>query len=199
MPESVGWYIDMPFTWYGEESVPQDRPELPAEAQRFMPTKISGNDILVVDDDPYLCEIMTDVLEAEGHRIRLASNGMQALERIRERKPQLVLLDLMMPVMNGWEVAAAMRANPDWADIPIILITAAHGSDAQKQQETGARAVIKKPFDIDELGRVVEANVPKSSTLINDARCVISCHASIPSKNTIRDIGPFCPGVFAFL
>ena len=138
MQELIDWYnIDMPVA-LGEDHVDTNRQSLATETQQgLMPIHKSGKDILVVDDDPYLCEIMTDVLEAEGHTIRSASNGVQALERIRERKPQLVLLDLMMPIMNGWEVAAALKANPEWADIPVVLITAAHGSDTQKQEETG--------------------------------------------------------------
>src|SRR3954469_13861892 len=116
MQELIDWYnIDMPIV-YAEDQLESDEQSLATENhQRLMPVYKSGKDILVVDDDPYLCEIMTDVLEAEGHTIRSASNGVQALERIRERKPQLVLLDLMMPIMNGWEVAAALKANPEWA------------------------------------------------------------------------------------
>jgi two-component system, chemotaxis family, chemotaxis protein CheY len=151
------WYdVDSPQSWPGEDEALYGASGPMAGAQPVpMPGTESSKDILVVDDDPYLCEIMTDVLETEGHEIRSASNGEEALARIRERKPHLVLLDLMMPVMNGWEVAAALRSNPEWADIPIVLITAAHGSDSQKQQATGARAVISKPFDIDQLAQVV--------------------------------------------
>ena len=114
----------------------------------------AGKDVLVVDDDRYLCELIVDVLEAEGHMARTAMNGEQALEQVRERKPELILLDLMMPVMNGWELAAALKANPEWSDIPVVLITAHHDGES-KRQETGAKAVITKPFDIDHLAEVV--------------------------------------------
>ena len=114
----------------------------------------TGKDVLVVDDDHYLCELIVDVLEAEGHMARTATNGEEALEQVRERKPELILLDLMMPVMNGWEVAAALKANPDWSDIPVVLITASHDGE-RRREETGAKAVITKPFDIDHLAEVV--------------------------------------------
>jgi CheY-like chemotaxis protein len=114
-----------------------------------------NRDILVVDDDVYLCEIMSDVLQAEGHKTRTASNGLEALERIREKRPDLILLDLMMPVMSGWELAATLRANSDWNDIPIVIITADYHVE-RKREETGARAVITKPFDIDQLVQVVD-------------------------------------------
>ncbi len=115
-----------------------------------------SRDILVVDDDVYLCEIMSDVLQAEGHKTRTASNGLEALERIQEHKPDLILLDLMMPVMSGWELAATLRANPDWNNIPVVIITADYHVE-RKREETGAKAVITKPFDIDQLVEVVDS------------------------------------------
>ena len=118
-------------------------------------TAMVSKDVLVVDDDPHLCEIITDVLEAEGHIARMARNGEEALQRISERKPQLILLDLMMPVMNGWELAAALYNNPEWADIPIVVVTAAHRSATDKQPQLRAKAFIHKPFDIDALTEVV--------------------------------------------
>jgi CheY-like chemotaxis protein len=150
-------------SYYGEflgEVAPDWAGTAPAPGQQvvgFMGTiqvDMVSKDILVVDDDPHLCEIMSDVLEAEGHTARMASNGQEALARIRERKPQLILLDLMMPVMNGWELAAALRSNPEWSDIPIVVVTAAHNG-ARREHELDARAVIHKPFSIDTLTEVV--------------------------------------------
>jgi two-component system chemotaxis response regulator CheY len=112
-------------------------------------------DVLVVDDDLFLTEIISDVLEAEGHTARKANNGLEALELIRERKPEIILLDLMMPVMNGWELADHLRSNPDWADIPVVVITANYQLH-HTQQVAGARAVITKPFDIDQLVHAVQ-------------------------------------------
>jgi len=114
-----------------------------------------ARDVLVVDDDLHLTEIISDVLEAEGHTARKASNGLEALDLIKERKPAIILLDLMMPVMNGWELADRLRSNPDWADIPVVVITATYQAD-RKQQVAGAKAVITKPFDIDQLVNAVQ-------------------------------------------
>jgi len=112
--------------------------------------------VLVIEDEPYLCDLIADVLEAEGHQPSKAANGLDALSRIAECKPQLILLDLMMPVMDGWEFLAALRSNPDWRDIPIVIITAVYDI-ARTQQESGARAVITKPFDIDQLVDMVNS------------------------------------------
>jgi CheY-like chemotaxis protein len=115
---------------------------------------IESKDVLVVEDEPYLCDLLADVLEVEGHRARKAYNGLEALSQVREQVPQLILLDLMMPVMDGWEFMAALRANPKWEGIPIVIITAVYDV-ARTQRETGARAVITKPFDIDQLADLV--------------------------------------------
>lgn len=122
-----------------------------------MQTQDVSKDVLVVDDDPHLCEIITDVLEAEGHITRTAANGQEAIERIRERKPQLILLDLMMPIMNGWELADTLKGSPQWADIPVVFVTAAHNVMQSKPQDMGVKAIISKPFDIDTLVEAVQA------------------------------------------
>jgi two-component system chemotaxis response regulator CheY len=111
-------------------------------------------DVLVVEDESYLCDLISDVLEAEGHTARKAANGLEALDALRERKPQLILLDLMMPIMDGWEFMETLKRNHAWADIPVIIITAVYDV-ARTQEETGARAVITKPFDIDQLTEAV--------------------------------------------
>jgi CheY-like chemotaxis protein len=129
----------------GPDAHPNKVVSLPVESKR----------VLVVDDDLYLSEIISDVLQAEGHITRRAGNGLEALEQIRAEKPQLILLDLMMPVMNGWELADNLRSTPEWSDIPIVIITANYHAD-RKQQVLGAKAVITKPFDIDRLVEVVD-------------------------------------------
>lgn len=117
-------------------------------------TEFAAKDVLVVEDEAYLCELIGDVIESEGHTVRKASNGLEALERMRERMPQLVLLDLMMPVMDGWEFMDALRAEPGWNGVPIVIITAIY--DVKRtQEETGALAVITKPFDIDQIVEIV--------------------------------------------
>lgn len=111
-------------------------------------------DVLVVEDEAYLCDLIADVLEAEGHVTRKAANGREALLLIQARRPEIILLDLMMPVMDGWEFMNALKSRPEWGDIPVIVVTAIY--DAKRtQDETGARAVLTKPFDIDQLAELV--------------------------------------------
>lgn len=117
---------------------------------------LEGKDVLVVEDEPYLCDLVADVLESEGHTTRKASNGRDALTMIAAREPQIILLDLMMPVMDGWEFMSELKGNPRWRDIPVVIITAVYDV-ARIQQETGASAVITKPFDIDQLADLVRS------------------------------------------
>ncbi len=121
-----------------------------------MSDPVESKSVLVVEDEPYLCDLIADVLEAEGYVPTKAANGLEALNRMVAGPPQLILLDLMMPVMDGWEFMAALRSNPLWADIPVIIITAVYDV-ASTQQETGAKAVITKPFDIDQLIDIVNS------------------------------------------
>jgi CheY-like chemotaxis protein len=115
----------------------------------------TGKQVLVVEDESYLCDLIADVLEAEGHHPRLAGNGREALDLLRDFTPDLILLDLMMPVMDGWEVMSTLRADPDLAHIPVVIITAIYDLK-RTQTETGASAVLTKPFDIDQLAQVVD-------------------------------------------
>ncbi len=114
----------------------------------------AGKDVLVVEDESYLCDLIADVLETEGHTVRKASNGLEALQHVRERKPDIILLDLMMPIMDGWEFISALKSEGEWAGIPVVIITAIY--DVKRTQlDTGAAAVITKPFDIDQLADIV--------------------------------------------
>ncbi len=87
-----------------------------------------GN-ILIVDDDPDYVEIMRTVLQSAGHRVRVAFNGPQGLEMMRQERPSLVLLDVMMSyVLDGLNVSHEMRDDPQLRDVPIIMISSIAGS-----------------------------------------------------------------------
>ncbi|HEX4369147.1 MAG TPA: response regulator [Rhodopila sp.] len=103
--------------------------------------------ILVVDDEHLLAMLLADTLTDEGHEVVMASNGRAALERIRERRPAVVITDFMMPIMTGLEFAEAVHADAEIADIPIILLSGAQGSLARQRSELFF-AVFDKPFDI---------------------------------------------------
>jgi CheY-like chemotaxis protein len=104
--------------------------------------------VLVVDDDPDILEAICDILEVEHYRVARARNGAEALERVAEERPDAILLDLMMPVMDGVTFAQHLRGRPG-GDVPIVVISA--DGNPQRAASVGARAYLAKPFDIETL------------------------------------------------
>ena len=110
--------------------------------------------VLVVDDDPDILEAICDILDGEGYRVARARHGREALERVAEERPDIILLDLMMPVMDGMAFAQALHQRQPEDPIPIVVISA-DGNPA-RAAPVGARGYLAKPFDIDALlGHVV--------------------------------------------
>jgi DNA-binding response OmpR family regulator len=104
--------------------------------------------ILVVDDEPGIVEIVRVNLEAEGYHILTAPDGAEGLEIIRDRRPDLVILDVMMPRMSGWEVLRHIEADLNTAGLPVIMLTVKAGTmDIVRGLEQGAVEYITKPFD----------------------------------------------------
>jgi DNA-binding response OmpR family regulator len=106
--------------------------------------------VLVVDDDPMVRETLGQVLLDEGYVVDLAIDGEDALARVREARPDAVLLDLMMPGMNGRQFLQALRAEPAHANLPVLLMTAVHGLEVNLAT-LGAAEVVYKPFNVDDL------------------------------------------------
>jgi DNA-binding response OmpR family regulator len=103
--------------------------------------------ILIADDDEDILELVRLRLSRSGYDTVIARTGAEALEAARQRKPDLALLDVSMPTMNGYEVTAALKADPSTKDIPVILLTArAQTADVANGFEAGADDYITKPF-----------------------------------------------------
>jgi CheY-like chemotaxis protein len=107
-----------------------------------------GAQVLVVDDDAGTRQLLQFMLEDAGYTAVLAGNGAEALARVMEQAPALVLLDLHMPVMSGWAFHDELRGRR--LDIPVVYMTAAEYDWAQAEQH-GARAALPKPFDVDDV------------------------------------------------
>jgi CheY-like chemotaxis protein len=113
--------------------------------------------ILVVDDEPDARTVMFHSLRGAGHSVSEAADGEQALKKLKRTKFDLVLLDIMMPRMSGYEVLAKIRAMPSRANTPVIVVTAKHDPEGvQREFEGGATDHIAKPFLPSELEHVVE-------------------------------------------
>jgi CheY-like chemotaxis protein len=113
------------------------------------------HDILVVDDDPAIRDVVVDILEMSDYAVRTASNGAEALDEIRQRRPSAVLLDLMMPVMNGWEFLRQCRNEQCCAPVPVVIMSAARDAGTVAD-ELGAQAFLPKPFELDDILTVID-------------------------------------------
>jgi CheY-like chemotaxis protein len=105
--------------------------------------------VLVVDDDPDILEAICDILDAEGYRVARARHGGEALDRVLSEAPAIILLDLMMPVMDGIAFAHELRRRGLADGVPIVVISA--DGNPQKAALVGAQGYLAKPFDIDAL------------------------------------------------
>lgn len=114
--------------------------------------------VLVVDDDPVILKLLTVNFELEGYEVLAATQGAEALEVARERRPDVVVSDIMMPVMSGIDLVLAMKADPDVAAIPVVLLSAkAQAADVRAGLEAGAADYVTKPFEPLDLITRVEA------------------------------------------
>jgi CheY-like chemotaxis protein len=108
--------------------------------------------VLVVDDDDVIRQLITVNLELEGFEVIPAVDGQDALDKVKDAKPDVVTLDVMMPRVDGWEAAARLRADPETAHVKVILLSArAQEADLQRGERIGVDAYLTKPFDPDEL------------------------------------------------
>ena len=116
----------------------------------------------MVDDDPDILEALAEILDAEGFAVDRARNGKEALERMEKAAPQLVLLDLMMPVMDGWEFSQHMRKREAIANTPIIVLSADRNV-SNKAKDIGAIGYLAKPFELGDLLDLVHRALPDAA------------------------------------
>ena len=108
--------------------------------------------ILVVDDAPANIQVLSSTLKAQGYQVSVATNGKQALETLRHVRPDLILLDVMMPELDGYDMCRQLKANPEWRELPVIFLTAKNEvADIVKGFEVGAVDYVPKPFNAAEL------------------------------------------------
>jgi CheY-like chemotaxis protein len=122
-----------------------------------MKQRSGAKDILLVDDDTDVRDTLGSLLEEHGFEVHAAENGDVALAHLSSNKPGLILLDLMMPVRNGWEVLDRLRSSDDMADIPVVVISA-----QEDAAPPGAMRRLQKPFRVEQLLDVVSSAIDAS-------------------------------------
>ncbi len=124
--------------------------------------------VLIVEDDPNIRELLQLYLEKDGYAVTLAADGGQGMEKFRSIKPDLVLLDVMMPVMNGWEVCKAIRQE---STAPVIMLTAKGETDDKVMGlKAGADDYVTKPFEMKELLARIEAVLRRSDRTAEECK-----------------------------
>jgi CheY-like chemotaxis protein len=120
--------------------------------------------ILVVEDDDAIRGLVSDVLRDDGYQVIEASNGVEGLEQVSRRTPDLIVLDLMMPVMDGWTFVEECRRQPGCESVPIVVTSASHDLNrtAERLRSFGVRTCLAKPFDLEGLLALVERYAPSA-------------------------------------
>ena len=114
--------------------------------------------LLVVDDEPSIAKIVRKQLEVAGYDVTVAVDGLEGLNKARELMPELIVLDVMLPKMNGTDVCKALKGDPKTSQVPILMLTAkAQRQDKDVGLEAGANAFLTKPFQLDELLAKIKA------------------------------------------
>jgi two-component system sensor histidine kinase/response regulator len=122
--------------------------------------------LLVVDDDPNILDNLADLLQISGYEVLAAINGVRALQAMQDKTPELIISDIMMPEMDGYTFYDAVRANPDWALIPFIFLTARGQSiDIRRGIGLGADHYIVKPFEPEDLLALVQARLRRTQEI----------------------------------
>ena len=158
--------------------------------------------ILVVDDEPTLRETLAEALDADGFRVVTAADGREALVRFREHRPELVVLDLMLPELSGIEVCRIIRQE---SDVPILMLTA-KSSEVDKivGLELGADDYVTKPFSLRELSARIRALLRRSEQVASEGLATVTVGdltVDLAGHRLLRDgeVVPLKPKVFELL
>ena len=136
------------------ESVVEDIVETESAAP---PSGDGRKQILVVDDDPMIVKVLRDPLERAGYGVDVAFHGLEALKKVKERQPDLIILDILMPLLDGFKVAKLLKFDTRFKDIPIIVLTSRATEGERKMgEEVGANEFLYKPFRLPMIMDIVQ-------------------------------------------
>ncbi len=143
----------------------------------------SKGTILVVDDNSDIVAITKTILEKEGYVVQTADNGLEVFSRLEEQKPDLIILDVMMPQMDGLEVLRKLKETPDYLSIPVILLTAkVQHEDVLKGYKLGADYYLTKPFNSSQLIIGVNFTLNKDQDQSNQDKEFIKACLAVNAK-----------------
>ena len=124
-------------------------PMIPKQAKKYFE---ANRNVLVIEDDKIMGQMVAAILDDAGFDVNTATNGMIAFEKLRQHPVDFIVLDILLPEMNGFEIYSELQANPETVDIPVLIITAwADERHLEKASQLGIRHFLAKPFTEDEL------------------------------------------------
>ena len=133
----------------GHSNAQGNVPMIPKQAQKYFE---ANRNVLVIEDDKIMGQMVAAILEDAGFEVATATNGMVAFEKLQQNPVDFVVLDILLPEMNGFEVYAKLRSSPETSEIPVLIITAwADERHREKASQLGIRHFLPKPFTEDEL------------------------------------------------
>ncbi|WP_088891691.1 response regulator transcription factor [Leptolyngbya ohadii] len=143
--------------------------------------------ILVADDDPGTCLAVSDYLELKGYSVIAAENGLKALNLVDRYKPHLLVTDVTMPQMDGYELVRQVRLKPEFRLLPVIFLTARNDTHERiRGYQLGGDAYLAKPFELEELGAVVRNLLERSQLIATEWRS----HAMLTNAGTETIVQP---------
>jgi DNA-binding response OmpR family regulator len=120
-----------------------------------------GNKILVVDDDPEISSLVQYTLESLGHEVKVCDNGREVIDTLRSYKPELLVLDVMLPGVDGYSLATQISEDAELSKMPIIVLSALEPSRTMFQRFSQVVAFLTKPFNTDDLMEAVKSGLSK--------------------------------------
>ncbi|HEY2840035.1 MAG TPA: response regulator [Pirellulales bacterium] len=157
---------------------------MPADiAKRLTP---AGWDVMIVEDVPATQKLLKSILESAGHRVRVASNGLAAIPQYFERRPDVILMDVQMPILDGLQATALLRVfEADPPQVPIIIVTAENANGFRDRcLAAGADEFVPKPFDTRRIPQMIEEICARSRRSLTSA----AVEATLPAS--LKNIGP---------
>ena len=153
------------------------------------PNPVAGAKVLVADDDLALVNTLTWILKEHGYQVAAVPGGENLLERMADERPDLLLLDIMMPKVDGLQLLEHIRAEPRWRDLPVLMISSMPPEDGTvKSLEIGASDFIAKPFRMKELLARVEAHLKRGRELRSVKAEISAVKADLKASSSIVDI-----------
>lgn len=162
------------------------------KSEFFIMKEINTTDqrrLMLVDDDPNLILLVKDYLEFRGYQVTTAENGREALEKLENEIPELIICDVMMPEMDGYTLVQHIRENPATEWVPVLFLSAkGQSQDRVKGLNTGADVYIVKPFEPEELVAQVESSLKQASRLIKHQNSNVSSSGGGPKIKVRRNV-----------